>query len=320
MRDQPELLGGTVGLMGRKGRIGQPQTRFREGLAARKLVGEPGKVLPGFVQSSQTEPSHRQVRQGEIGDVAPGIGGQILLERRDCLGVTSGIEVSLAEQELGIGRNGAGRFARKLGKHAVGLGGTSKCSISQRQVIAGGQRNRPRQLRRWRAFRGFSGGSQQRLKNDRGFPGFPFHCGRSGFDQTHLVSERTARIPGCERAGQTPGRGRVGPVKRGLGSPLDGIVGPGIAWGRFGDSEEVCLGLGRMVLLQQRLGRSKLQRRNQRRLGEMLDGLLEGGQRFPGMVLLELDGRQLEGSPGTERLRGIVGQGAQQHLGLTPPG
>ena len=131
---------------------------------------------------------------------------------------------------------------------------------------------------------------------------------RSGL-RGYLVAKRPASAwPSPDRPGPAPTGQPVGWRRRPTGHS-----------DAFGDPQEPRLGLGRMILLEERLGRSKLERRNQRRIGEALDGLLQGGQGISSMGLLEFDRGELERSPGAQRLGDVVGQGSQQPLGLASP-
>ena len=59
-------------------------------------------------------------RQGVVGDIAIGPIREILLQGRDPLGEPAGLDVPLAEHELGVGR---GRVRRRLGDRVEDRGG-----------------------------------------------------------------------------------------------------------------------------------------------------------------------------------------------------
>ena len=107
--NQPKLLRGPIGLMGGQRGLGQSDPGAGKGLARGKPVRQRAQDLPGIVGTPGAELGDGQMRQGELGDIALWIGGQIPFQRPDGLGVSARLDVFLTEQEQGIGGDRAAR-------------------------------------------------------------------------------------------------------------------------------------------------------------------------------------------------------------------
>ena len=155
--------------------------------------------------------------QREIGDIPLGVGRQVRLQRGDGLGISSGVQVSLADQELGISRDRAGRPLGQLGENGIGQGRLPQGPVSQGQLVAGGLG----QGGRWRAAPAFSrrrrGGRRSDLRIATASSCFPCQRGGAGLDQPNLRLERAlgkpgreSHRPGAEPPPDRPGRGPSG--------------------------------------------------------------------------------------------------------------
>ena len=69
--------------------------------------------------------------QGDIGDIALGIGRQISFERRDGFGVSPGGQVRLADQELGIRGDRSAPLLGQAGENRIGQRGLPQGPVRQ---------------------------------------------------------------------------------------------------------------------------------------------------------------------------------------------
>ena len=116
---QVELLDGAVKLAGGQGGLGDPEPGAAAG-PCRRGTGEPGvaSVLPASVGAARAELGGDQVGQGELGDLAARVLGQVAFQRRDRLGVSAGLDVCLAQEELRVGGQRPGRLGGQASRAA----------------------------------------------------------------------------------------------------------------------------------------------------------------------------------------------------------
>ncbi len=119
---QAEVLDRAIELPGGPGGLGEAEPGARQGLAGREMVRQPHEGRLGLRGSSRPELGGHQVGQGELGDVAAGIGGQVPLQGRDGLGVAAGLDVPLSQQELRIGGGRPGRLPGQPRQQFLGVG------------------------------------------------------------------------------------------------------------------------------------------------------------------------------------------------------
>ncbi len=202
---QPELLGGAVVLPGGQGGLGDPEPGARQGLAGRALAGELRERLVGLGGMARAEMGGDEVRQGEFGDLAARVRGQVALQGRDRVGVSAGLDVRLPQQEQGIGGEGAGRLVGQAGEELLGVGRSLEGAVGQRQLVAGvlgeGRGERWGRLDRaggGRFEQGFEQGRRRLVVAGQGRG--------AGLDQPGLAAERAVGEAGGEPAGQPSGR------------------------------------------------------------------------------------------------------------------
>ena len=199
--------------MGGQGGLGHSHPGAGKCLAGGIPIGQCGQGLPGVPGPPGTELGDGQVRHCELGDIASRIGGQVPFQQPDGLGVSAGLDVFLAEEELGVGGDRAAGQLGKPGEDRLGLGGTPEGLVRQGQLITGlrqGGRGEGRRRCVLRVRRRF----EERFEEVRRREVVSGHRRGSGLNQPDIGTEWAPGKSASELAGKFPGRRRIAPIQR----------------------------------------------------------------------------------------------------------